>query len=309
MKIKVALLVLVILFLVWSAFQPNGIPVTLRENIWSLNLVKLLKIDPGQVSQVILPASKPHSALLLVRQAIKEGQLDVASESLMPLLVYPDRAVQETYAELLYASGQANEAVEIWESLNDTIVLERAANKAIEQGDSQLLLAANQSLYRLDPKKYTSSLAFTLKSQGQLSEAETLLLLSRTKYPDAEYGSDWLRYLADIYTARSDWQNAETIYRQTIQENPGDLRAWRNLGLLYNSHLKMPDKAIECFQQMITLAPGEAYGYSLLAQTYEKTGDVEKALQTYQRLLLVIPGDTSALEALERLTNIENPTP
>lgn len=309
MKIKIALFVLVILFLAWSALQPSGILVTLQENIWSIDLVNRLTTDPGKINQISIPSKTPHSAVLLARQAIREEQLEVAQQSLMPLLVNQDRAVQGTYAELLYAKGQKAEAFRIWENLNETIILERAANQAIEQGGSQLLLEANQSLYRLDPDKYTSSLAFTLKSQGQLSEAEDLLLLSRSDYPNSEYASDWLRYLADIYVAGSDWQKAEQIYRQAILENSSDVRAWRNLGLLYTSQLKMPEKAIECFQKIISLSPSETYGYTLLAQAYEKAGDIEKALQTYQNLLLVSPGDSSALEALERLTNVENSTP
>ncbi|MDD2522631.1 MAG: tetratricopeptide repeat protein [Anaerolineaceae bacterium] len=307
MKKLVPFLILAIVLL--GLFHPNGILVTVHQNIWSIDLVSWLQADPGKISQVSVPSKTPHSAVLLARQAIREEQLEVAQQILVPLLTYQDRAVQGTYAELLYAQGQKTEAFRIWENLNETIILERAANKAIEQGDSQFLLAANQSLYRLDPEKYTSSLAFTLKSQGQLSEAEDLLLLSRSDYPNSDYASDWLRYLADIYVAETDWQKAEQIYRQAIMENSSDGRAWRNLGLLYTSQLKMPEKAIECFQKMISLSPGETYGYSLLAQAYEKTGDIEKALQTYQDLLLVSPCDSSALEAVERLTNLENSTP
>ncbi len=309
MKTRLVLLVIVILFLGWSAFQPNGILTTVKNNLWSLNLVDQLFSDPGQTSQIAIPATQPHSAVLLARQAVKDGQFQTAQDTLSPLLPYQDRAVQGTYAELLYARGKKNEAFSIWEDLNETIILERAANQSSDQGEGQSIIAAYQSLYRLDPEKYTSSLAFTLKSQGQRSEAEDLLLLSRSDYPQSKYGSDWLRYLADIYVASGDWQQAEKIYLQTIDENAGDLRAWRNLGLLYNAQLNMPEKAIDCFQKMISLSPGEAYGYSLLAQTYEKIGDVANALLTYQNWLLVSPGDPSALQEVERLTNIENPKP
>lgn len=309
MKFKVFLWVLLILFLVWSAFQPKGIVVTLQQNFWSLNLVNRLLAAPDQVNQVSLPPATPHSAVLLARQAIRGQQFPFAEEILSPLLSDQDRAVQGTYAELLYATGRKTEAFRIWEKFNETIILERAANQASEEGEDLHLVEANRSLFRLDPEKYTSSLAFSLKGQGQVAEAEQILLSSRGEFPDSEYGSDWLRYLADIYVANGDWHQAENVYLQTIQENAADGRAWRNLGLLYLSQLSMPEKAIECFQQIVSLSPGETYGYSYLAQAYEKIGDTEKALQTYQNLLLVSPDDASALQAVERLTIEVNPTP
>lgn len=309
MKIKIAFFVLVTLFLAWSAFQPNGFLTTVKNNLWSLELVDRLFSDPGQTSQIAIPAPQPHSAVLLARQAIKDGEFQTAQNFLNPLLTFQDRAVQGTYAELLYASEKKSQAFSIWQNLNETIILERAANQSSQLGDDPSLLAANQALYRLDPEKYTSSLAFTLKLQGQLSEAEDLLLLSRSDYPQSKYGSDWLRYLADVYSGEGDWLKAEDVYWQVIQENPDDLRAWRNLGLLYNSQLNKPDKAIECFQKMISISPGETYGYSLLAQTYEKIGDISRALLTYQNLLLVSPDDPAVLQEVERLTKMENLNP
>jgi len=305
MKIRIALLVLVIFFLAWSAFQPNGVLVTVQNNFWAINLQNLLKTEHGQLNQVSLPTFTSHSSVLLARQAIREEQLEFSQSVLLPLLDDQDRVVQGTYAELLYAKGQKIEAIGIWEKLSDTIVLERVGNQSSAEGDRKNLLAAYQSLYQLDQAKYTSSLAFTLKSQGQLKEAEELLIRSRKDFPDSEYKSDWLRYLADIYSANSDWQKAEDVYRQVILENPKDGRAWRNLGLLYTSHLDMPDKAIECFQEMISISPSESYGYSLLAQTYETIGDTEKAISTYQALLVIDPGNTAALEAIERLSDLE----
>ena len=104
MKIKFLVLVLLVLFLVWSAFQPNGVLITIRHNIWSLNLVNHLLTASGQINRFSLPQTTPHSAVLISRQAIKEKQFQFAEQSLLPLLVYQDRAVQGTYAEILYST-------------------------------------------------------------------------------------------------------------------------------------------------------------------------------------------------------------
>jgi hypothetical protein len=117
MKIRIALLLLVIFFLVWSAFQPNGVLVTLQNNFLAINLQNLLKTEHGQLNQVSLPTFTSHSSVLLARQAIREEQLEFAQSVLLPLLDDQDRAVQGTYAELLYAKGQKIEAIGIWEKL------------------------------------------------------------------------------------------------------------------------------------------------------------------------------------------------
>lgn len=307
--IKVSLLVFVLLFLVWSVLQPTGILATLQNNIWSIDLLNRVLTAPDQITQISVPPTNPHSAVILARQAIKEEQLEFAEHTILPLFAYQDRAVQGTYAEVLYSMGRKSEAFGIWEKFDETIILERAANQSSGEGDDQSVLEAYRSLYRLDPEKYTSSLAFTLKAQGKNAEAEELLLLSRNDYPNSEYSSDWLRYLADSYVARGDWQQAENVYLQTIEENPTDGRAWRNLGLLYSNQMNMPEKAIECFQEMVSRFPDQPFGYSLLAQLYEKIGDFENALATYQNLLLISPGDSTALKAVERLSSDENSNP
>lgn len=299
-KIKLGLLAVIILFLAWNAFQPEGWLETIRQNIWTVRMIN----DRLPAQEAI--TNPPHSTVLLARSALEQGQPQIAMDLLSPLLSYQDRATKSMHAEVLYALGRQTEAVQIWEDLNETILLERAAGSSTYEGGEQILLAANQSLYRLDEEKYTSSLALTLKSQGQLSEAERLFLASREAYPESEYASNWLRYLADIYTDTGDWLKAEQVYLQTIEENPEDTRAWRNLGLLYSSGMNDHQKAIEIFQKMISLSPEDDYGYLLLAQSYEKAGDSEKALLTYQALLEIVPGNETALQAIDRLSGDED---
>ena len=298
-KIKLAFLAVIILFLAWNSSQSEGWLATIRQNIWTVRMIN----DR-------LPAEEPttnpqHSTILVARTALAQGDPQTAMDQLSPLLSYQDRATRNMHAEVLYAQGQQTEAIRIWEDLNETILLERVARSSTYEGGEQFLLAANQSLYRLDEEKYTSSLALTLKSQGQLPEAERLFLAARADYPESDYAPNWLRYLADIYTDTGEWQKAEQVYLQTLEENPDDTKAWRNLGLLYSSRMNDHEKAIETFQRMISLSPDDDYGYLLLAQSYEKAGESKKALQTYRTLLEIVPGDETALQAIDRLSGDE----
>ena len=44
---------------------------------------------------------------------------------------------------------------------------------------------------------------------------------------------------------------------------------------------------------------------TLPAQTTKNLGDTEKAISTYQALLVIDPGNTAALEAIERISDLE----
>lgn len=296
------LLLLIILFIAWSFLQPSGILSTIQNNLWSVNSLKLITNASDQVNLPAPSSVLPHAAILTARQALRQDQPEKANQLILPLLSFSDRAVQGTYAEVLYAIGNKTQAISIWESLNDTLILERVARDDPE-GGPESVLAAIQSLYNLDPEKYTSSLAFELKTQNRLAEAAEILHTSRQRYPGSQYASNWLRYLADIYTAQQNWQQAEQVYLHTVAENPQDQRAWRNLGLMYMSSLNMPEKALECFQKLVEFSPNEPYGYSLLAQAYEKSGKPQEALLTYRQLLLISPDDPTALQAIDHLTN------
>jgi tetratricopeptide (TPR) repeat protein len=66
-----------------------------------------------------------------------------------------------------------------------------------------------------------------------------------------------------------------------IKEYPDDFRYYGMLGELYESN-KMNDKAIEAYQQLLTLSPDNATALSALANLYRKKGDLVK----YKELLL-----------------------
>ncbi len=309
LKITYFLLPLMASFLAWSFLQPSGLLATFQNNLWAVNYLKRLTLSPGEAAPMPLSEPLPHAAILAARHALRSEQPEEARQLLDPLQKFSDSAVRGTQAEVIYALGSKAEALNIWEGLSDTILLERAAYQLAQAGDAQNALLANQSLYRLDPEKFTSSLAFSLISQAKLLEAAELLQSSRSAYPKSTYASDWLRYLADIYSRQQNWSAAEKLYLETVSENPTDQKAWRNLGLLYNSQLKQPEKAIECFQKMVSLSPEEPYGYELLAMAYEKTGNDGRALETWRHLLLVSPDSQSALQAIERLSTQLTPTP
>jgi tetratricopeptide (TPR) repeat protein len=75
------------------------------------------------------------------------------------------------------------------------------------------------------------------------------------------------------------------------------------------NQLNMPERAVDYFSKIVEISPGEINGYLLLAQAYENAGLIDKALQIYQRLLLISPDDSKALQNVERLSSQNKPTP
>lgn len=288
-------------FIGWSFLQPSGILSTLNNNLSLVNYVKQLLSTPDQFDPPLDLTNAPHVGMLAARQALRQKQPEKANELILPLLNFSDRAVQGTYAEILYANGKTLEAIKIWAKLKDTYSLVQVTQKLNAEGDQNNSLIAGQALYSINPEKYTYIIASVFMTANRLDEASQLLVASIKNYEDSGYSNLWYSYLTNIFNAQKNWLEAEQIYLQIITENPVDQKAWRNLGLLYLSQLKNPEKAIECFNKIIDLSPKDVNSHYLLAQAYEESGRLEDALKTFQLVLTISPDDQTALKAVERL--------
>ena len=63
----------------------------------------------------------------------------------------------------------------------------------------------------------------------------------------------------------------------------------------------MPDASIQVHRLNIQAYPDSANPYDSLAEAYEADGDLEQAIQSYEKALEINPEMPSALEALKRL--------
>jgi tetratricopeptide (TPR) repeat protein len=303
------LLALSILFIVWSLLQSSGILSTITNNLSLVNYVKKLEKNPEQFDPPPTLLNSPHVGMLAARQALRQNQTERAYDLILPLLESPDRVVMETYAEILYKKGEIFNAIIIWDTIADTHSLKSAASDLSGKGDYENKVRVFQSLQRFFPEKFTSGLAVALWENGQLVEASDLLLSSLNEYSDSTLSSEWLRFLADIYIDQHRWQDAEQVYLELINKDPKNLLALKNLGDIYMNQLNMPERAVDYFSKIVEISPGEINGYLLLAQAYENAGLIDKALQIYQRLLLISPDDSKALQNVERLSSQNKPTP
>ena len=140
----------------------------------------------------------------------------------------------------------------------------------------------------------------------------------------------------DIHLVQGEWQQAEIAYKQALAEDQHNTHAWIALGKMYYKKDQDLEKTIMCFNfvtnldpqnseryfiiareywridqaelasQTIELAlhlmdPADANYYTLAGQIYEANGSTQRALEAFEEALSIEPGNTTALQGVERV--------
>ena len=119
-----------------------------------------------------------------------------------------------------------------------------------------------------------------------------------------------LNNLADIYFQKKDYEKSADMYLRIIDHTPKWVNAYRNLSTIYKYHLK--DKYSDIEQILLTGIEiikdfeGEAPVdfYSMLAVFYDETGEIDKAIENYEKVVELTPENTSAKMRLEELKSL-----
>lgn len=289
--------------LVWGLITPSGIRAAWANNTWSTKFVNFYYKEPASLSQLTHPPSTHiHGKLFLIQQALQQKNYDLALNYINPPVESSDQLAMDAYVAILYLQEDYTKALEIWGESGNVQILEQAALDLVNRGRQDLALLGYQTLYRVNPEKYASSFAVSLKNQGDLDKALQIFQKSINEYPNSEFKHSWLRYSGDIYRAQKKFDEAKITYMEALKANPMDARSWRNLGLLYSSNFKNYEQAAICFEKMIEVEPDNSFGYFLLGQTHESAGLIKEAVKAYNTAIQLNPEYTEAQQALERLT-------
>jgi predicted O-linked N-acetylglucosamine transferase (SPINDLY family) len=84
------------------------------------------------------------------------------------------------------------------------------------------------------------------------------------------------------------FQEAETLYRQILQAQPGHADALHLLGMLF-FQAGRPDAAIDFINQAITRNPGNATFYNNIGEAYRVLGKLDDAAASYRQALALRP--------------------
>jgi tetratricopeptide (TPR) repeat protein len=83
------------------------------------------------------------------------------------------------------------------------------------------------------------------------------------------------------FEKKKDYNRALELYQEAVRRNPNYIDGWRNLGAAYGTLGQLP-KAIEAFQRVLILDPVNVTVLNFVAQTYRSMGDQASA-ELYER--------------------------
>lgn len=111
--------------------------------------------------------------------------------------------------------------------------------------------------------------------------------------------------LAEIYRRMGRYDAAEVELKQLLEDIPDLQTPLVRLGIIY-VETDRHNEALALFEQAIIQGVETLQVYELCGILYEERGDIDKAQETYQQILLMEPTNANALSGLERIQSRPN---
>ena len=155
-----------------------------------------------------------------------------------------------------------------------------------ELGRSEEAMAAYQRSLEIYPRnvKALHNLANVLRGQQRYADALGLLRKAVVIDPDA---ADIRLNLADTLQAAGDVNGAIAAYQEALGRNPDWPEAWNNMGTALRRAGRITE-ARQALESAARLRPDSPLVISNLASLYAQTGDGEKAVALYERVLTLL---------------------
>lgn len=165
--------------------------------------------------------------------------------------------------------------------------LDDAANSAFRGRNYKLAIELWKKVVEAEPKHKTAwnNLGRAYLNTAQFDKAEAALKKQIEINPYDEYAYN---NLGLTYQRTQRFEEAEAAFRKQIEVNPLDRYAHGNLAQLLNSRHKYAD-AIPEFEQALSIAGENVYLEQQLGDAYLKTGQVDKAMENFDKALKASP--------------------
>jgi tetratricopeptide (TPR) repeat protein len=160
--------------------------------------------------------------------------------------------------------------------------LEGVTRELGDQAAAEMYLTkAREHVAHLPERQRLLLEARAARRTGQVDEAEATLERLISRYPDEEYA--YLE-LADIHDFRGDREGGLAVFQRGVNALPksGEMRNAIGYGFM---RLGRYPEALAQFEEYARLRPNEPNPYDSLAETYLASGQPEKALEKYARVL------------------------
>ena len=93
------------------------------------------------------------------------------------------------------------------------------------------------------------------------------------------------------------YASSETLWQNTLRQNPNCPMAYYNLGLYYFQQGRL-DEAILQYQKTLQISPGETDAYNNLGSAFLQQGHVDEAMAYYRKALAIKPDSAETLDNL-----------
>jgi arylsulfatase A-like enzyme/tetratricopeptide (TPR) repeat protein len=222
---------------------------------------------------------------------------------------YPDAPVfQATYARALKDTGRVQQAVEIYRRLvarwpGDAAMYHDLAVAAMAAGMAAESARAEQASLALQPSNAAASngLGLTLIDQG--NRAGAIEAFERAVRDDPGNAAFWTN-LGNARRDAGDLARAEEAYRRALEADPRSSDAANGMGVLLVQGRRAPE-AIRWFEQALAGTPAFVEARLNLGIAYQESGNREKAVETYRRVIAdAAPGSKEHRAATELLASL-----
>lgn len=190
----------------------------------------------------------------------------------------------------------ANDLIQLNKYNADAYFLKGMIFKEINRVDKAI--SSFQTCIEVDPSFYNAHMQLGLmySNNGEdlaIQYFENALNLS-------ENSREAMYAIAYHFQRKDEFKRAVTEYKNMIKIDPKDHEIFFNIGHCYIG-LDSLDKAYKHFDMATQIHPQYAGAYYMKGNLREIQGNKAEALSNYQQALKMLPGDTTILNALERV--------
>lgn len=261
--------------------------IEVKKSIWSVNYVKYILGTDQHISKECFQAESihPRSRIWLAREALEKDDPSKARSLIHPLLGTGNKEALQMLGRILWSQGSYEEAVQVWMSQGEFVILIQNANKMVADGNMNTALVAYKAAYEVDPQIGTLPLAnFYWLQLGDMENAEYFLRKSINEYPSSPNYISWLTRLGDVSKAQNKWDQAENAYRLSLQHQES-YEAYLGLGWVYYFRDQRMETALDAFQKAIDLDKDNGEGYFAIGQLFMNENQYESAERWFSKAI------------------------
>jgi tetratricopeptide (TPR) repeat protein len=271
----------------------------ITRNYLSLDFLRgVIKEEQIHAKASVKLIDHQRSDLWLAMAELRKGNPDRALVLIENLETKSDPLVSHLRGQAIWAQGDEELAIQIWNEIQDYQSLAIAAYESERSGKLDIAYHAYQAASTVSPVNGTLPyVAFIVRSNRDTDGAILTLQNAVVNYPNSPYRINWLEELAGLLERKERWDEAKNIYEELIGQDPNNWRAHIDLGWLYYELGYGVNPALDEFNKAIDNVSGKAFGYLAIANLMRREQRFFEADEWYSRAILLMPENRAWLLA------------